>query len=274
MKIETDQHPVVLAIGGHDPGGGAGIQADIESIGANGCHATTAITCLTVQDSCDVKQIIPVSKEILNAQCESVLQDCPVAAIKIGLLGSVQAAETVIKLLRNHPHIPTIFDPVLAAGGGTDLTSQELLDIIRHQLLPLCDLITPNTLESARLAEGEDKVSSDAHALSLFSMGTRAVLVTGSHDLSDPKQVIHRLYQPGIEPFISTWPRLSGEYHGSGCTLAAALAARVSLGESLETATHQALAYSWKCLKTGFRSGRCQSLPNRWHQTIHSPHQQ
>jgi hydroxymethylpyrimidine/phosphomethylpyrimidine kinase len=224
-----------------------------------------------VQDSCDVKQIIPISAETLNAQCEAVLQDCPVAAIKIGLLGSVQAAETVIKLVRTHAHIPTIFDPVLAAGGGSELTSQGLLDIIRQQLLPLCDLITPNTQESARLAKGEDRISPDYHAQSLLSAGTRAVLVTGSHDLSDPKQVTHRLYQPGKAPFISTWPRLAGEYHGSGCTLAAALAARISLGESLETATHQALAYSWDCLKAGFRSGRCQSLPNRWHRIIHSP---
>lgn len=270
MEIVNKYRPVVLAIGGHDPGGGAGIQADIEAIGANGCHAATALTCQTVQDSCNVSQLIPLSAETLHDQCMAVLQDCQVSAIKIGLLGSSQSAEAVITILQNHPEIPSILDPVLAAGGGCDLTSQLLLNIIRKKLLPLCDLITPNTDEAARLANSDQGTSMDYQAEILLELVNQAVLITGTHDLSSPTTVINRLYQRGKETIVSTSPRLSGEYHGSGCTLASSLAARIALGESIEDATHNALTYSWACLKTGFRTGRCQSIPNRWQLAHHS----
>jgi hydroxymethylpyrimidine/phosphomethylpyrimidine kinase len=270
MESAKRYHPVVLAIGGHDPGGGAGIQADIEAIGANGCHAATALTCQTVQDSCNVSQLIPLSAETLHAQCTAVLQDCQVSAIKIGLLGSSQSAETVITILQSHPEIPSILDPVLAAGGGSDLTNQVLLNIIRKKLLPLCDLITPNTDEASRLSNCDPGAPIDHQAEILLDSVNQAVLITGTHDLSSPATVINRLYQRGKETMVSTSPRLSGEYHGSGCTLASSLAARIALGESIEDATHNALTYSWNCLKSGFRTGRCQSLPNRWHLAHHS----
>ncbi|MES9851581.1 MAG: hydroxymethylpyrimidine/phosphomethylpyrimidine kinase [Candidatus Thiodiazotropha sp. L084R] len=274
MQTETNYPPVVLAIGGHDPGGGAGIQADIESIGANGCHAATALTCVTVQDSCNVDQLIPLPAETLGAQCMAVLQDCRVSAIKIGLLGSPQAAEVVIGIIQDHPEIPIIFDPVLAAGGGNDLTSQALLTIIQQRLVPLCDLITPNTEEATRLSGSSDNVSIDHNAETLLQSGAQAVLITGTHDLSDTKVVINRLYQQKKVPILSSWPRLTGEYHGSGCTLAAALAAHIAHGASVEDATQKALSYSWDCLNSGFRIGKCQSLPNRWHQSHCVPDKQ
>ena len=266
MRKQTEHRPVVLAIGGHDPGGGAGVQADIESIGVNGCHAATALTCLTVQDSCDVSELIPLPAETLRAQSLAVLQDCRVSAIKIGLLGTLPAAETVIALLREYPDIPVIFDPVLAAGGGSDLATKALLEFIRRELLPLCDLITPNTHEASRLTGLEPNLPADEYALGLQQLGARAVLLTGTHDLSSSTEVVNRLYRPGEEPLISTWPRLPGEYHGSGCTLAAATAARIGLGEPLEAAVRHALTFSWTSLKQGFRSGRCQLLPNRLYQ--------
>ncbi|MES9940401.1 MAG: hydroxymethylpyrimidine/phosphomethylpyrimidine kinase [Candidatus Thiodiazotropha sp. 6PLUC2] len=274
MQTESNYRPVVLAIGGHDPGGGAGIQADIESIGTNGCHAATALTCVTVQDSCNVDQLIPLPAETLSAQCSAVLEDCRVEAIKIGLLGSTHAVEAVIKVLQNHPKIPIVFDPVLSAGGGNDLTSQTLLSIIQQRLLPLCDLITPNTEEAARLSGRGDAASIDQHAETLLQLGAQSVLITGTHDLSDSELVTNRLYQRKKAPVLSTWPRLSGEYHGSGCTLAAALAAHIGFGDSIEAATQKALTYSWDCLNSGFRTGKCQSLPNRWHHSHNRPEPQ
>ena len=264
MHSETEHRPVVLAIGGHDPGGGAGIQADIEAIGANGCHPATALTCLTVQDSCNVSQLMPLDAEHLTAQCQAVLEDCTVSAIKIGLLGSSQAADGVIRLLKACPRIPVILDPVLAAGGGSELASEQLLEKIRDQLLPLCTLITPNTLEAVRLSAGGSSISLDQHAQILLQLGCGSVLITGTHDESDRKRVINRLYQADKQTLIRQYPRLPGEYHGSGCTLAAALAARIGRGESLENATQTALDYSWSCLQQGYRTGRCQSIPNRW----------
>jgi hydroxymethylpyrimidine/phosphomethylpyrimidine kinase len=266
MQSETEHRPVVLAIGGHDPGGGAGIQADIEAIGANGCHAATALTCLTIQDSCNVSKLIPQSAEQLTAQCNAVIEDCQVSAIKIGLLGSLQAVHAVISLLKGFPDIPAIYDPVLAAGGGSELTSQALLVTIRQDLLPLCNLITPNTVEAARLSTAVSSASPERHAEILLQLGCQAVLITGTHDEQDQQHVINRLYRSDNPPLVKHYPRLPGEYHGSGCTLAASLAARVALGENLERATHVALDYSWKTLQKGYRTGRCQSIPNRWFQ--------
>jgi hydroxymethylpyrimidine/phosphomethylpyrimidine kinase len=266
MQSQTPHRPVVLAIGGHDPSGGAGIQADIEAIGTNGCHATTALTCVTVQDSCNVAQVLPLPAETLKAQSLAVLQDCQVSAIKIGLLGSIPVAKAVASLLSAHPAIPVIFDPVLAAGGGSDLASKKLVSFIRMELLPLCDLITPNTHEVFRLSELGEEASADDRAYCLLQLGPQAVLLTGTHDISNPTEVINRFYLPNQPPISSTWPRLPGEYHGSGCTLASAIAARMALGEPIETAVQHALTFCWTSLKQGFQSGRCQSLPNRFYQ--------
>jgi hydroxymethylpyrimidine/phosphomethylpyrimidine kinase len=262
MHDDTPTLPLVLAIGGHDPSGGAGIQADIEAIAANGAHATSALTCLTVQDSCDVQALHPVATEIILAQAEAILRECDVSAIKIGLLGSPEAAEAVIGLLRRHRDLPVVLDPVLAAGGGSNLAGASLLRQIRDDLLPLCDLITPNTHEAAQLCAGND-VTLDEQAARLLALGAGSVLITGTHDPAQQAEITHRLYRPDSPPLATNCQRLPGEYHGSGCTLAAAIAARLALGDPLEHAVRHALSYSWLSLLHGFRPGRCQSLPDR-----------
>jgi len=263
MSIETQTIPLVLAIGGHDPSGGAGIQADIEAIGANGAHAATVTTCLTVQDSCNVAALHPVDPSIIHAQAEAIFTDCSVASIKIGLLGSVGAVEAVVDLLRRHRNIPAVFDPVLSAGGGSDLAGERLIGLLRSRLLALCELITPNTHEARRLTSQADDGSLDACAQALLDLGTRAVLITGTHELTGSTDITHRLYRPGQPVSASVWQRLPGEFHGSGCTLTSAVAAHLALGETLETAVQRGLEFTWLSLLHGFRSGRCQSLPDR-----------
>ncbi len=251
--------PVVLAIGGHDPGGGAGIQADIEAIAANGCHATSVITCLTVQDSCNLESLTPMSPVQMLAQAETVLADQPVAAIKIGLIGDLAMAETLVYLLQEEPNIPVVLDPVLATGGGADLATDELLTYIREQLLPLCSLITPNSLEARRLSERQG--SPDSCARDLLEMGAKAVLITGTHE--EEYEVTNRLYDFSGLLDTSSWERLPGEYHGSGCTLASAIAAELAQQHPLLQAVKQAQEYTWLALSNAFRSGNCQSLPDR-----------
>ncbi len=263
MGNETHKRPVVLAIGGHDPIGGAGIQADIESIGSNGCHAATAITCLTVQDTCNVRKILPVPAETLREQALAVLQDSQVCGIKIGLLGYSESARVVAELLRDHPRIPVVFDPVLAAGGGTDLADNSLLEVIREELLPCCDLLTPNTHEALRLSQ-DGGASPQGSAQALLASGVRAILLTGTHDMSDPHLVTHRLYRRSQPVWVSRWPRHAGEYHGSGCTLASAIAAGLARGLPLEEAAQAGLSYTWSSLKAGFPVGRCQWIPYRY----------
>lgn len=263
MPFETTTLPVVLAIGGHDPSGGAGIQADIESIAANGAHAASLLTCLTVQDSCNVQALHPVAPELLIRQAELLLADCRISAIKIGLLGSPGAATAVSGLLRAHPHIPVVLDPVLAAGGGSDLAGSELLQRLREELLSRCDLITPNIPEAVSLSGLDDSARLDDCGRRLLELGARAVLLTGTHESTEEQRITHRFYRPQLPIARSHWQRLPGEYHGSGCTLAATIAARLALGDALEQAVESALDFSWRSLRHAYRSGRCQLTPDR-----------
>ncbi|MBT3048759.1 MAG: hydroxymethylpyrimidine/phosphomethylpyrimidine kinase [Candidatus Thiodiazotropha sp.] len=263
MYDKSHHPPVVLAIGGHDPGGGAGIQADIEAIAANGCHAATALTCLTIQDSCNVSQLLPIDVSILKDQINATLGDCRVAAVKIGLVGSLPAAQAIVDILRHHSTIPVVFDPVLAAGGGSELADQDLIDCLRQTLIPLCRLLTPNQPEAVRLAGSNGVRDYDIMASRLLELGAESVLITGSHDPDGGSEIIHRLYQPSRPPTLSRWQRLAGEYHGSGCTLTSAIAARMATGEALPAAVEQGLAYSWSAVAQGFRTGRCQAIPER-----------
>ena len=250
--------PVVLAIGGHDPCGGAGVQADIETIGALGCHAATAVTCLTVQDTINVLALHPVESYILRAQIHAVLEDLPVAVVKLGLLGSVAAVNTVADVLDGVPELPVVFDPVLAAGGGADLSGEALIEAIRGRLLGRTFLLTPNTQEAARLTGGQ--APADA-AGTLLEAGVRHLLVTGGHEAG--AEVVNTWYGPDTPCETWSWPRLAGTYHGSGCTLASACAALIARGLPLKMALRLAQAFTHDALVQAHRSGRGQSLPRR-----------
>ena len=251
---------VTLAIGGHDPSGGAGIQADIESITALGGYATSAITSLTIQDTCNVQQLIPVDPEVVVAQAEAVLDDLPVNAIKIGLVGSAAVAHALAGLLKKHPDIPVVLDPVLAAGGGRSLASDALRQTLLQELLPLASLVTPNSQEARTLASASD-LSHCAEIL--LQHGCQQLLITGAHEESS--EVINTLYDQkgGVDRW--QWPRLPGEYHGSGCTLAAAIATLLAQGQSLADAVYSAQGFAWQSLADAYTLGRGQALPNRFH---------
>jgi len=250
--------PTLLTISGHDPSGGAGIQADIEAATANGCAATSVVTCLTVQDTRNLSEWAPIEPGLVNRQARTLLADIPIQAIKIGLLGNDSIAQIIGALLSDYPQIPVVLDPVLASGGGTELAGKTLLDSIRLQLLPHTTLITPNSLEARRLTGLEDL---DACASKLLSLGCGAVLITGTHEKE--REVSNRLYHCG-EKSASLWPRLPGEYHGSGCTLASSIAAFLARGRPLEEAVLRGQEYTWKALSQGYRSGRGQLLPDRF----------
>lgn len=249
--------PIVLCFSGHDPVGGAGIQADIEAIAAQGAHAATVITALTVQDTRNVQRIEPVAVETLRETASAVLKDLPVAAFKIGLLGSAAIAQAVADIIREHPTIPLVLDPVLAAGGGKDMSDDDLLEVVRRELLPLTSLLTPNSLEARRLA---DTQVLDEAAQQLLNMGCKNVLITGTHEHTD--KVHNTLYTAATQNLFET-ERLPGEYHGSGCTLAASLAARLALGEDITSACLHALAYTEQSLRHARSPGHGQALPGR-----------
>ncbi len=255
--------PTVLVLAGHDPTGGAGLVADSEAVAACGGWALTVPTALTVQNCRDVSAVRPVPAEDLCAMA-AALDDFEIAAIKIGLVPDGAVLDAVVEVLRRRPGVPVVMDPVLRAGGGSDLSTAELIDAMRRQLLPRVDILTPNRQELARLA-GAECGDDTERAVRLMSLGCQALLVTGTDHPAGrvpADRVEHTLHAPETSRQW-TWPRLAGRFHGSGCTLASALAARLAAGESLVTACEQAQAFTWQALARGWQPGHDQRLPRR-----------
>lgn len=250
--------PVVLCLSGHDPSGGAGVQADIETLSRLGCYPCTVVTALTAQDTRNVRTILPQRGEDFLAQVRLLIEDLPIAVVKIGLLGSLAIAEAVGEVLRELPGIPVVLDPILAAGGGRELTQGGLIETLKTELLPLTTVLTPNTVEARRLAGGCENL--DECARELRRLGCAHVLTTGTHE--EDETVVNRWYGPtGVQAF--GWDRLPHSYHGSGCTLASALAGSLALGRDMATAMRESQQFTWLALKAGFALGRGQHLPNR-----------
>lgn len=266
--------PVVLSIAGHDPVGGAGIQADIESIQAAGCHAATTITCLTIQDTNNVYQLQAVDADWVYQQAKTVLTDLSVGVFKLGLLGSIENIEMIGGLLAEYSDIPVVYDPVLAAGGGENLSNEQLISAIRRHILPNVNLLTPNLPEAIRLAQANDLLANTRFltqelenlAINLYESGCESILLTGTHHATDA--VHNTLYgevEPGVIGVLDTqsWQRLPDEYHGSGCTLAASIAGQLAQDQSLLTAIREAQQFTWQSLKQAQALGKGQRIPDR-----------
>lgn len=250
--------PVVLCFSGHDPVGGAGVQADIETLFSLRCHAVSVITCLTEQDTHNVSQLFPQPAAAFKRQALTLMNDLPVAAIKIGLVGCADLARAIVELIQLRPGIPVVLDPILAAGGGKGLADQSLLEVMRHELLPLASLVTPNTIEARRLTDLDEL---NQCALQLLAWGAQSVLITGTHDESE--QVCNRLYRPASNSETFYWQRLPHSYHGSGCTLASASAGLLAQGLDLFSAVSEAQDFCWQSLAAGYQPSDGQFQPDR-----------
>ena len=257
--VKTDDPPVVLVIAGNDPSGGAGLTADIQAITAAGAHPAPVVAALTIQDSCDVRGVQAVEPAYVADQARAVLQDMPVAAVKLGLLASAAVGAAVAGLLKQYPSIPLVIDPVLAASGGGRLAEDALLQVYLENLFPLATLVTPNAAEGRRFVPQAKDIPGRAQAL--LATGAGHVLIKGADE--DSAEVHNHLFGPGAQHQEFTWPRLPGSYHGSGCTLASAIAARLALGQSVPDAVRAAQAYTFETLRRGWRPGQGQHLPRR-----------
>ena len=141
----ADTPPIVLSFAASDPSGGAGTQADLLTIAAMGCHPLSVITAITVQDTSGVQDILPIDADWVADQARSILEDVPVAAFKIGVLGSVENVSAIAEIVSDYPEIPLILDPVLASARGDEFANEDTLSAIRELLIPQCTVITPNT---------------------------------------------------------------------------------------------------------------------------------
>lgn len=257
--------PIVLTFAASDPSGGAGVQADLMTQASMGCHPLSVITAITVQDTLGVEAVHALDADWVEDQARAVLEDMPVAAFKIGLLGSVENVSVVAEILADYPDVPLVFDPVLASGRGDELSTEEMVEAMRELLLPQTTVLTPNSIEARRLAEedgDEDSPDLAGCAQRLISYGCEYVLVTGTHE--NTAKVINTLYGENGPIRSDRWDRLPGSYHGSGCTLASAIAANLANGLDLGDAVRDAQEYTWQALAAGFRPGMGQHIPDRF----------
>ncbi|MBL4821572.1 MAG: hydroxymethylpyrimidine/phosphomethylpyrimidine kinase [Gammaproteobacteria bacterium] len=251
--------PNVMCFSGLDPTGGAGIQADIETLFSTGCHCLPIVTAITVQNTQNASNITPTDPALIVQQARAVLEDIPVQCFKIGLLGDVAAIEVLHTLLRDYPDIPVVLDPVIRAGGGFAFGSANTIDAIRSLLLPVTTVLTPNIDEIMQLAPTAD--SAEACANEILESGCQHILLTGTHAAT--KDVVNKFFSSHEEFTLFSWPRLEHSYHGSGCTLAASLAGYLAHGLTLRDAVQQSQRFTWEALNHGSRIGLGQHIPNR-----------
>jgi hydroxymethylpyrimidine/phosphomethylpyrimidine kinase len=239
--------PTVLVFSGLDPSGGAGIAADLTAIAAQGAHALPIVTALTVQDQNRVHEVEPVDTSMLLRQARALFDALRIDAVKVGIPGNRANAEAIAAIIRRlrerDPALPVVLDPVLASGHGDLLTRGDAVDALAP-LLPLTTVLVPNLAE----------------ALALDSSSCHHVLTTGGH--GDGPQVVNHWRGQGAEREWR-WERLDGQFHGSGCTLAAAIAARLALGEPVEVALDTAQRYVQRTLAAAFSVGHGQHIPRR-----------
>ena len=245
----------VLVIAGSDSGGGAGIQADIKAIMAMGGFAATAVTAITAQNTLGVRAVHALPPDLVQAQIEAVLDDIGADAIKTGMLGDAATVRRVAAcVVASAGSIPLVVDPVMVAKGGQSLLAADALQAMRDTLLPLATLITPNLPEAECLLGCPILDPADA-ARKLIRSGAKAVLLKGGHaDSPDVTDVLADA--EGVRLF--TMPRIDSRHtHGTGCTLASAIAAGLAQGMRLDAAIGRARAYVQEAIRTapGFGAG-------------------
>jgi hydroxymethylpyrimidine/phosphomethylpyrimidine kinase len=299
--------PIVLTFAASDPTGGAGLQADLLTLHSLGCYGVSVTTGITVQDTTGVQEMMPLDDELVRDQARALLEDMPIAAFKIGVMGSADNITAIAEIVADYPHIPVVLDPVLSSGRGDEFADVSQIAMMRELLLPHVTILTPNSIEARRLiiedAETQadelarqfgvdvddlmavmqhvdvktltddeldeiDRLERMSEMVSLpecaayfIRLGCEYVLITGTHE-STP-QVINTLYGESGAMRNDVWSRLTGSYHGSGCTLASAIAAKLAQKKSISEAVQEAQAYTWQTLHQGLRIGMGQMIPDR-----------
>ena len=261
-----NHEPVIsaLTIAGSDSGGGAGIQADLKTFAAHRVHALSAIAALTAQHTRGVTAVHVPPAGFLRAQIDACFDDFDIGAVKLGMLASSEVIDEVASALAHYrerqPALSIVLDPVMVATSGAKLLQHDALQALRDRLLPACTLLTPN-LPEAELLLGrriDSRAAMHEAARDLRAMGAEALLLKGGH-LADGEQVAD-IFHSGEDTHEILHPRLQLEAHGTGCTLASAIAANLCLGLPLREACQAASDYVHAALLRGYRPGRSDTL--------------
>jgi hydroxymethylpyrimidine/phosphomethylpyrimidine kinase len=254
-RRDSSQRRTALTIAGSDSGGGAGIQADLKTFAAHGLFGTSAITAITAQNTVEVLEVLPLPPAIVVRQIEAVVADFSLSAVKIGMLATADIAAAVAATLRRHslPHV--VLDTVMVAKGGRRLLDDDAVAIVRHELIPLAEVVTVNLPEAAALTGRPVTTLEEARraAADLAALGARAVVVKGGHlagpaiDLIRDERGLTELRADRVD---------TRHTHGTGCTFAAALASRLAAGASLLDAARGAKAYVTRAIRHAPGLGR------------------
>ena len=252
VRLEADS---VLLFSGLDPSGAAGVSADIETINQFGVTPLPIITTLTAQNTQRVLSMEPSKSSLLELQFKLIDEDISFNTVKIGLLGSPYQVKVISKLLREKRGVNIVLDPIISSSTEHILSSNEMIDAMKKELIPMCLILTPNLAELNALAPGLNEESA------ISSLNCPWVLLTTSD--SSEIQVEHRLYHDSNLIRKFTYKKLAGQYHGSGCTLSSSIAALVALDVPVENACEKALDYTYQSLLSAKKVGKMQYHPNR-----------
>ncbi len=258
LKLAQVTPPRVLTIAGSDPSGGAGLQADVKTFQALGCYGMAVVTALTAQDTTGVHAVHLPGGAFVRAQLDAVLGDCPPAAVKTGMLPTADVVRTVADALRELAAVRLVVDPVLVATSGDSLADENVVGALREFLVPMADIVTPNAYEARALTgvRVTDPASGRVAASALVELGARAAVVTGGDVRGDTVYDVLVTRDPsGMTERVA--PRIgAGPTHGTGCTFAAALVARLAHGASVRDAFIAAHAFVRTGLESAFAVGR------------------
>ena len=242
-----------LTVAGSDSIGGAGIQADIKAMSAVGVHATSVITAVTAQNTCGVDAIFPMPVDAIQAQLEAVLKDCDIQAIKTGMLDDAEIIGLVADLLEDH-EVPLIVDPVMVSGTGCELHKSDFVKAMKRELLPICELVTPNKHEAEQLAGIEIRNYDDiTYACEVIGKEGSSVLLKGGH--FDSKDVVDYFYLSAAIDEIR-YPKLAKAGHGSGCTLSSYITAHMAKGMDMTQAVMKSRAMIQESIATQYAIGK------------------
>jgi|SRR5215831_7634606 len=247
--------PVVLSIAGYDPSSGAGITADIKTIAAHGCYGVTCITALTVQSSRGVQRVEGVEGHIITETLEELVSDVDIAAVKIGMLGSAEAARSVAAFLKRHRPAHVVLDPILRSSSGTELLSRDGFRILKERILGMAYVITPNIEEAAALTglSVSSVPEMESAAQSLRQTGIKNVIITGGH-LDPPMDLISEANKHPV--VLSGVKIVSPSTHGTGCAFSTSLACRLALGNNLAESAKAAKHHVESLLKNALPIGK------------------
>ena len=249
----TGETPIALTIAGSDSSGGAGIQADLKTFTALGVYGASVITALTAQNTRGVSAIHAVPAAFVTQQIDAVATDLKVRAVKTGMLNDAGVVRAVAEGVRRHKLHPLVVDPVMVATSGDVLLHPDAVEAVRDELLPLAAVITPNLPEAAHLlgrALAHDEAEMEAQARALLALGPAAVLLKGGH--GEGAEAVDILVQRDGAPLRLAMARIdTPNTHGTGCTLSAAITARLAVGDSLEAAVWEAKRFVHAALIAG-----------------------